>query len=95
MDLGENYIWDKEKLLLKKDESVIAMTRHELLLMQLMIQKAGQICTNEDIMQEFYVNNIDISEKSIRNLLFKLRKKLPEKLISSLYGMGYKLTLVN
>ncbi len=44
------------------------------------------------IMQEFYANDIDIYEKSIRNLVFKLRKKLPEKMISSIYGMGYILT---
>ena len=92
IDLGEKYIWDKEKLLLKHDNNTIELTRHELLLIQLLIQKGEQVCTNDDIMQNFYNHGIDISEKSIRNLVFKLRKKLPPKLISSLYGMGYKLT---
>ncbi len=92
IDLGEKYIWDKEKLLLKHDNNTVELTRHELLLIQLLIQKGEQVCTSNDIMQDFYNHGIDISEKSIRNLVFKLRKKLPPKLISSLYGMGYKLT---
>ena len=92
IDLCENYTWDKEKLLLRQDNKTVELTRHELLLMQLLVQKSEQICTNDDIMQDFYNKGIDISENSIRNLVFKLRKKLPNGVISSIYGMGYKFT---
>ncbi len=92
VDLGENYTWDKKKLVLKEGNNMVDLTRHELLLMQLLVEKSEQVCTNDDIMQEFYAYDIDIYEKSVRNLVFKLRKKLPEKLISSIYGMGYMLT---
>ncbi len=95
IDLGEDHIWDTEKLVLKKGENIIAMTRHELLLMQLLVRKKEHICTNEDILNDFYANNIDISEASIRNMVFKLRKKLPKSAIDSIYGMGYKLTTQN
>ncbi len=91
VDLGENYIWDKKKHVLKHDNVTIDLTRHELLLLQLFIKKSEQVCTNINIMQEFYAYNIEVSEKSIRNLVFKLRKKLPDNTISSIYGMGYKL----
>ena len=94
MDLGENYIWDKENLLLTQDKNRIDLTRHELFLMQLFADKEGKVCSNDDIMQDFYGHGIDIAEKSIRNLVFKLRKKLPIKSISSIYGMGYKLTSI-
>ncbi len=92
VDLGANYTWDKKKLVLKEGTNMVDLTHHELLLMQLLVKKSEQVCTNDDIMQEFYAYNIDIYEKSIRNLVFKLRKKLPEKLISSIYGRGYMLT---
>ena len=88
--LNENYIWDQEKLLLSKDGTDVELTRHELILLQLFMRKDEKICTNTDIMEDFYANHIDISEKNIRNLVFKLRKKLPEKCISSVYGLGYK-----
>ena len=92
IEIGENHTWDKEKLLLKQDNNTVDLTRHELLLMQLLVQKSEQVCTNDDIMQDFYNNGVDISEKSIRNLVFKLRKKLPDSAIMSIYGMGYKFT---
>ena len=92
VDLGEEYQWDTEKLLLKHSEQIVDLTRHELLLMQLFLKKREQICTNEDIMEDFYTNGVDLNANSIRNLVFKLRKKLPQKLISSIYGMGYKFT---
>ena len=91
VDLGENTFWDKKKDLLTQNSSHIALTRHEILLMQLLVEKAEQVCTGDDIMQYFYLKGIDLSEKSIRNLVFKLRKKLPPAVIESIYGMGYKL----
>jgi len=95
VDLGEGFIWDTETSVLQKDETVIALTRNEILLMQLLVRKKEQICTNEDILNDFYVNNIDISETSIRNMVFKLRKKLPSSAVQSIYAMGYKLTTHN
>ncbi len=92
VEIDENYTWDKEKLLLKLENTMIDLTRHELLLMQLLVEKNEQVCSNDDIMQNFYNNGIDISEKSIRNMVFKLRKKLPDSAISSIYGVGYKFT---
>jgi DNA-binding response OmpR family regulator len=92
VNLGENYSWDKKKHILKDGADIIDLTRHELLLMQLLTIKSEQVCTNDDIIQEFYAYDIDIYENNIRNLVFKLRKKLPDKLISSIYGMGYMLT---
>ncbi len=92
LDLGKNYIWDQANLVLKQGADMIELTRHELLLMRLFVQKGEQICTNDDIMEDFYTHRIEISEKNIRNLVFKLRKKLPENVINSIYGMGYKFT---
>lgn len=92
VNLGGNYIWDKNKSLLKKDDLLISLTRHEIFLLKLLIDKEEEVCTNEIIMGMFYDNSIDIGEHNIRNLVFKLRKKMPEKCISSVYGLGYKFT---
>lgn len=92
--LGENSIWDKNFFILTKDSINVELTKHELILLKLLIKKQDQLCTNSEISQEFYNHNIDISEKNIRNLIFKLRKKLPTKLINSMYGMGYRFTVL-
>lgn len=92
--LNENYSWDNEIHVLKQDDQIIDLTRHELFLLQFLIMKKTQLCGNEEIIKYFYDNGIDISEKNIRNLVFKLRKKLPTSTIKSMYGLGYKLMSV-
>jgi DNA-binding response OmpR family regulator len=91
-DMGEDILWYKDKDILMRDRLPVALTRHEILLMQLFVEKEGQICTNDDIIHYFYRQGVDLDEKNIRNLVFKLRKKLPSSAVSSIYGMGYKLT---
>jgi len=89
--LCEGYIWDASTNVLKHDDNVIALTRYEMLLLGLFVDKQEYVCTNTDIIDIFYHHQINMDEKNIRNLVFKLRKKIPEKCISSIYGLGYKL----
>ncbi len=91
-DMGEKTVWHREKHVLQRDNLPVTLTKHEILLMQLLVEKEEQVCTNDDIIQHFYIQGVELDEKNIRNLVFKLRKKLPEKAVSSIYGMGYKLT---
>ncbi len=95
LSLDSTHTWDKEKLSLTGEKGEIALSRHELLLLQLMAEKCNVLCTNEDICRFFTDNNIDLHEENIRNLVFKLRKKLPKDLIQSIYGMGYRFTPQN
>ena len=95
IDLGENVCWNRERDMLLRDRLPAALTRHEILLMQLFVEKVEQVCTSDDIMHYFYLQGVDLNEKSIRNMVFKLRKKLPNKAINSIYGLGYKLTPAN
>ena len=90
-DMGEEIIWDKKKHILMKRRVPVILTRHEILLMHLFVEKEEEVCTNGDIMHYFDLQGVDLGEKSIRNLVFKLRKKLPDSAVSSIYGMGYKL----
>ena len=91
VDLGDDVIWDKERLIMLRDRLPISLTKHEIILMQLFVEKSEQVCTSDDMMHCFYLQGIDLDEKNIRNLVFKLRKKLPKKAIESIYGLGYKL----
>jgi len=91
--LDETHIWNQELGLLFHNEVIVELTKHELELLQFFIERKNQISTNLDIVEMFYLDNIDIQENSIRNLVFKLRKKLPSKAIKSIYGMGYMFTI--
>jgi len=92
--IDEHHRWDKNSSTMRCDNKPISMTHHEKILLKQLVDNRGSTCSNEDIVQNFYLTNIDISEKSIRNLIYKLRKKLPETLISSQYGAGYRLRIV-
>jgi len=93
LDLGEGYIWDREKALLRHSTDTIKLTKHEVLLVKLFVKREEQVCTTEDILHYFQEHQIEISDKNIRNLVFKVRKKIPEKCIESIYGLGYKFTV--
>jgi DNA-binding response OmpR family regulator len=89
--LAPGYVWNMKTMVLTHNDLVIDLTKHELLLLQYFLHKKDYICSNMDIMEDFYNQNIEISEKNIRNLIFKLRKKIPKECIVSVYGLGYKL----
>ena len=95
VDMGDNVCWNKARNMLTRDRYPTALTRNEILLMQLFVKKVEQVCTSDDIMHYFYLEGVDLDEKNIRNMVFKLRKKLPNSAINSIYGLGYKLIPVH
>jgi len=93
INMGDNYIWDTVTHVLRNNDTLVELTRHELLLLQFFFNKVEHVCNSQNIIDYFYSQNIEISEKNIRNLVFKLRQKIPEKCIVNIYGLGYKFTL--
>ena len=93
--LDTNLIWNKKLLCLTYNSKYVELTRNELLVIQLLISKLEYICSIETITQYFYNENIETSNDSIRNMMSRLRKKLPENVISNIYGLGYELLRQN
>jgi len=93
IDMGDNYLWDTRTYILKNNNIPVELTKHELLLLQFFFNKVEHVCNSQNIVDYFYSQNIEISEKNIRNLVFKLRQKIPEKCIVNIYGLGYKFVL--
>jgi len=93
LHLGESLTWDKKRLILKHNNKSIDLSKNELILMDTLAQKGEQITTTQFLIDKFYLDGIDINEHGIRNLILRLRKKLPEDVIGTVYGMGYKLLL--
>jgi len=93
ISFGDDYVWNSATRVLKYNDKLIELTKHELLLLEFFLARQEHMCNGHDIIDYFYHKNIEINEKNIRNLVFKLRKKIPEKCIVSIYGLGYKFTL--
>lgn len=87
--------WDiKSKILFYKNE-IISLTRRESKLFELLIQKKGKFCSDDEILYFVWSDDFEssVSKSSIRTLIKNLRKKLPEGLIENQYGVGYKLII--
>lgn len=93
--ISNEYIWNISQRELLKNKQPIILTENERIIFELLIEKREAICSNSDINYIFSLHNININEKNIRNYIFNLRKKISPKLIRSIYGIGYRLSIFN
>lgn len=90
--LGEIYCYDLEKQILKKEKEEIVLSKNEKFFLHILILNRNTIVLNETIDQLLW-NDTPIDDVSRRQLLFRLRKKLPELDIGTIKGTGYKLII--
>jgi len=86
--------WDiKSRTLFHKD-SVIFLTNRESKLFELLVDKRGEFCADDEILFSVWGDEFDktITNSSIRTLVKNLRKKVPYGLIENQYGVGYKIS---
>lgn len=89
-----NCSWDaKSRTLFHNDESIF-LTKRELKLFELLVEKAGTPCSDDEIFFYVWGDEFDkvITNSSIRTLVKNLRKKIPSELIKNQYGVGYKIS---
>lgn len=89
--LSSDCVWNTQANTLTCSHRAVSLTRHELLLMSLLSAHFEQVCSMERIIEHFAAHGIEFSPEGVRNLMARLRKKIPPGIISSIYGLGYKL----
>ena len=92
--LAYDCLWDnKSKTLFCSDKAVV-LTKRELKLFELLVNKAGVPCNEDEIFFYVWGDEFDrnITNSSIRTLVKNLRKKIPKDLIKNQYGVGYKIS---
>ncbi|MEA2111975.1 MAG: response regulator transcription factor [Campylobacterota bacterium] len=92
IDLGNEFIWYKKENILKCSCKEVILTKHETIFMEILTQHIDKVCSTDEILNHFFIQNIDLSPENVRSAITRLRKKLPKDSISSIYGLGYKLT---
>jgi DNA-binding response OmpR family regulator len=93
LHIKQDLVWDIQKRLLKYQNHTIDLSKNELLFMECLAANGEKITTTQSLLETFYYSGIDINENGIRNLVLRLRKKLPDNVIHTVYGMGYKLII--
>ncbi len=91
--LDDQCSYDRDNKLLVYNNEKIYLTKYEILFIHLISTQIEKVYSNEDIVEYYIESGENISLQNIRKLVSKLRKKLPEGVLESIYGVGYRLTL--
>lgn len=89
--LYNNIFWNKANKKLIKDESVIKLTKRETLFIDLLLQVKDKTYSTDDIISYLWEDDLNADALNLKNVISRLRKKVPEIKIENVYGLGYKI----
>jgi DNA-binding response OmpR family regulator len=91
IQLSKTITFNKENSSLNDKDTNIYITKYEMIFLQLLTTTVGKIYSNKEIVEYYASLEEDIDAHNIRKLVSKLRKKVPQDSIESIYGVGYKI----
>lgn len=92
ISLGSGYIFTQDPPLLRKDKNLVLLTPKEMHLLELLVKNRNQVIHSSTLESAIW-SNVIVSDSSLRSLLRRLRKKLPELEIKTARGFGFMLVL--
>lgn len=89
--LDDKFSFDRDSNALYEGANSVYLTKYEIIFLKVLSSNVGKIYSNEDISEYYQEQNESLDAQNIRKLVSKLRKKLPENCIESIYGIGYRI----
>jgi DNA-binding response OmpR family regulator len=93
--INKELIWNKETKQILLNNENIKLTKKEILLIDLLLKYIEQTHTVEEILNHLWfddeINTPDIV--NLKNIISRLRKKLPMLDIENVYSFGYRINL--
>lgn len=87
--INDTFYFSLEKKLLYKDEEIVNLSKKEILLVDAMITKKGEIITNEYLKKAIW-NDITTSDATLRTVIKRVKDKISsDDFIVSKKGLGY------
>lgn len=92
-ELREGFSFNRDSKKLIFENSEIKLTKYESLFLELMTSKKDRVFTSDEIYNYLWdeVETCESSATKLKDLIKRLRKKLPKDSIENIYGAGYKL----
>jgi len=90
LDLGDGFIYDYTSKYLSSLDGEVKLAKKEILFLELLAKDIHRIVSFEEI-EEYVWEGEATTLINIRALVKRLRKKVPEKAITIVKGMGYSL----
>lgn len=85
-------IFDFNKNIIYQNETELTLSKKEILLLKLLIDRVGGIVTYEEIEENLWIDEA-MSKGALKTLVSKLRQKVGNETIIAQSGIGYKLIL--
>jgi DNA-binding response OmpR family regulator len=95
ISFNEEYSWDKKEKKLCQDKKEIKLTKQEILLLELLSSQRNRVFSVDDISLYLWDDISTFSSTTkIKDIIKRLRKKLPKDTLVNIYGSGYKLNTI-
>ncbi len=91
--LSDNFAYKSSSQELYQNNRLVKTTKKEKELLDFFFENQNKFVTYLEISQYIWNESSQEKVEAIKNILKKLRKKLPTGLIENIYGMGYKLNI--
>lgn len=89
--LKENFSWDIKIKKLKYNNNIIKLTTKESKLLEKLFSQKDRIFSYDDIFEYVWKYDEEVSLNSLKSMIRRLRKKLPEDTIINVFNEGYKI----
>ncbi|AEG16816.1 two component transcriptional regulator, winged helix family [Desulfofundulus kuznetsovii DSM 6115] len=86
------YVLDEDRRMVLKGKEKIELTSKEFDLLQFFARRKGQALSREQIINHVWGADYVGSDRSVDDLVRRLRKKMPDLRIETIYGFGYRMT---
>ena len=91
IDLTEGYTWDLNIKELRQNNTIVNLTSKEKVLIELLLSHKNRVFTYDEIFTYVWDFDETITLNSLKNIIKRLRKKLPENTILNIFNEGYKI----
>lgn len=86
-----NYLLDKDRRSVYYDNSLLQLTSKEYDLLLYLVENPGKAFSRDQILNAVWGEDYFGSDRVVDDLLRRLRQKMPELQIETIYGYGYRL----
>lgn len=87
----ENYIIDLNKIIVKDEKEEIKLTTLEFDLLLLFLTNKNKTFSRDEILKNIWGDDYFGSDRAVDDLVRRLRKKMKNLNVSTIYGYGYRL----
>ena len=96
IQLNKDLFWNKNNKTLIFENEIVKLTKKELMFIEILMAEENMVHKIEDII--FTLWNDEFLDKdyisNLKNIISRLRNKVPSLIIENLYGMGYKINII-